>query len=148
MTHPLAEPRIWDWALRMARTVSEMSKDPSTQVGAVIFDQHRRLVSAGYNGLPRGVEDSPRRLFDRETKLKMTIHAEKNAVNFATAPLHGSTLMCTHPCCTQCTAVLIQVGVKTVCWPKPDGLFAERWADDLRLSKEMFDEAGVTIDER
>lgn len=147
MTYPLHERRIWDWALDLARQVSTLSKDPSTKVGAVIFDDRRRLVSAGYNGLPRGVEDRPDRLRDRETKLKMVLHAEKNAVSFATAPLDGATLMCTHPCCTQCTALLIQVGIRHVCWPKPDPVFAERWADDLRLAREMFDEAGVSIHE-
>ena len=148
MTYPLHEPRIWDWALRMADTVSELSKDPSTKVGAVIFDKNRRLISAGYNGLPRGVKDSSERLYDRETKLKMTLHAEMNAVSFATAPLEGSTLICTHPCCTQCTALLIQVGVAHVCWPRPDARFLERWKPDIILSKQMFDEAGVAIHER
>lgn len=148
MGHPLREHRIWDWALGMARHVSLLSKDPSTQVGAVIFDDRRRIVSAGYNGLPRGVEDSEKRLTDRNTKLKMTLHAEKNAISFATGPLEGATLMCTHPCCTQCAALIIQVGISRVCWPRPNKEFMARWKEDLALSKEMFDEAGVYVDER
>lgn len=148
MVFILHEERIWTWAVDMARHISKLSKDPSTQVGAIIFDDKRRLVSAGYNGLPRGVEDSPRRLQDRETKLKMTLHAEKNAVSFATVPLDGSTLVCTHPCCTQCAAMLIQVGVKHVCWPRPEREFAMRWKEDLILAKQMFGEAGVMVHER
>lgn len=145
---PLDEHRIWDWAVGMAAHVSKLSKDPSTKVGAVIFDPRRRIISAGYNGLPRGVEDSSQRLTDRSVKLKMTLHAEKNAISFATGPLEGSTLMCTHPCCTQCAALAIQVGVKHVCWPMPNKEFLGRWKDDLVLSKEMFEEAGVVVHER
>lgn len=146
MHHPFQfeERRLWTWAIDMAKHVSVLSKDPSTKVGAVIFDEKRRLVSTGYNGLPRGVEDSPERLSNRETKYKMTLHAERNAMAFATAPLDGATLFCTHPCCTQCAAQAIQMGIKHVCWPTPDPVFAQRWVDDIKLSMEMFDEAGVT----
>jgi len=142
---PFEEQRLWDWAVGMARHVAKLSKDPSTKVGAVIFDDKRRIVSVAYNGFPRGVQDSQARLHDRETKLKMTVHAEKNAMAFATAPLHGSTLFCTHPCCTQCAAMVIQNGVKHVCWPTPEPAFVERWANDMTLSMEMFMEAGVNV---
>jgi dCMP deaminase len=139
------EQRLWDWAVGMAQHVAKLSKDPSSQVGAVIFDDKRRLVSAGYNGLPRGVEDTPARLRNRDTKYKMILHAERNAMAFATGSLEGATLFCTHPCCTQCAAQIIQMGIKHVCWPTPDRTFAERWAEDMVLSKEMFNEAGVTM---
>jgi len=44
--------------LDMAAVVAEWSKDPSTKVGAVAVDPDSRAVlSTGYNGLPRGVED-------------------------------------------------------------------------------------------
>lgn len=142
-TFPFEEERLWQWAIDMAKHVSKLSKDPSTKVGAVIFDDKRRLVSAGYNGLPRGVSDTSERLQDRETKYKMILHAERNAMAFATAPLEGSTLFCTHPCCTQCAAQVIQMGIKHVCWPKPELEFSDRWAADMRLSLEMFTEAGV-----
>ena len=141
---PFEDERLFTWAIDMAKHVSKLSKDPSTKVGAVIFDDKRRLVSAGYNGLPRGVNDTPERLRDRETKYKMILHAERNAMAFATAPLEGATLFCTHPCCTQCAAQVIQMGIKHVCWPTPDKAFAIRWAEDIKLSMEMFNEAGVT----
>jgi len=141
---PFEELRLWDWAKGMAQHVAKLSKDPSTKVGAVIFDDKRRIVSAGYNGFARGVQDSDVRLHDRDTKLKLTLHAEKNAIAFATAPLNGATMFCTHPCCTQCAAMAVQVGIKHVCWPTPDKAFAIRWAEDIKLSMEMFNEAGVT----
>ena len=137
MSYAFKEGRMWDWAVGMAQHMSLLSKDPSTRVGAVIFDDKRRLVAGGYNGLPRGVVDSHERL-----------NAERNALSFATTSVHGSTLFCTHPCCTQCAAQIIQMGVANVCWPTPDEGFAKRWEDDIALSMEMFTEAGVMVDVR
>lgn len=145
MTNPLDTPALTDWAFGMAKHVSKLSKDPSTQVGAVIFDAKRRLVSAGYNGLARGVKDTRERLTDRSVKYKMIIHAEKNAITFATAPLEGCTLVVTHPCCAQCSALIIQSGIAHVMWPKPTVEFRSRWADDYELAKQQFEEAGVSV---
>lgn len=139
------DDRLWDWAVGLAKHASILSKDPSTKVGAAIFDDKRRVVSVAYNGFPRGVVDSEHRLHNREIKYKMVLHAEQNAMAFATAPLHGSTLFCTHPCCTQCAAMAIQRGVKHVCWPEPSAEFLERWSLDAELSNAMFQEAGVQV---
>lgn len=146
-TYPLDSERLETWALGMARHVAKLSKDPSTQVGAILFDAKRRFVSAGYNGLPRGVEDRPERLSDRAVKYKMIRHAEANAIAFATAPLEGATLVVTHPCCAQCAGAAIQAGVAHVMWPRPDPAFLARWAGDMELVREMFSEAGVEIHE-
>jgi dCMP deaminase len=131
----------------MARHVALLSKDPSTRVGAVILDPKRRLVSAGYNGFARGVPDDMRLLEDRAKKYKLILHAEKNAIMFATAPLDGCTMVVTHPCCSQCAALLVQAGIKHVMWPKPDETFIERWAEDLELTRMQFDHAGVNVEE-
>jgi dCMP deaminase len=145
--NPIDTERLRDWALGMAKHVAKLSKDPSTQVGAVIFDPKRRLVSAGYNGFARGVHDTPERLNDRTTKYKMVLHAEKNAVMFATAPLEGCTLVVTHPCCAQCAALVIQSGIAHVMWPKPTVEFRSRWEEEYKLSKQQFAEAGVQVEE-
>lgn len=145
--NPLDTNRLQDWALGMAKHVAKLSKDPSTKVGAVIFDPKRRLVSAGYNGFARGVHDTKERLENRETKYKLVLHAEKNAIMFATAPLNGCTLVVTHPCCAQCAALVIQAGITHVMFPQPSFEFATRWADDLALTYQQFQEAGVTVTE-
>lgn len=147
MTNPLTTEKLTSWAIDMARHVAKLSKDPSTKVGAVIFDDKRRIVSAGYNGFARGVSDKQARLADRDTKLKLTIHAEKNAILFATAPLEGCTIVVTHPCCSQCAAHIIQAGIAHVVWPKPSAEFLARWADDYSFSLAQFSEAGVTVTE-
>jgi len=131
----------------MAAHVALLSKDPSTKVGAVIFDEKRRVISTGYNGFARGVEDSEDRLVDRDTKLKLTLHAEKNAILFATKALEGCTIVVTHPCCSQCAAMVVQAGIRHVLFPQPSFGFATRWADDLKLTYQQFLEAGVTVTE-
>jgi dCMP deaminase len=147
MTNPIDTPRLQDWAMGMARHIATLSKDPSTKVGAVIFDPKRRIVSAGYNGFARGVPDDPTLLENRDTKYKLILHAEKNAILFATAPLDGCTLVVTHPCCAQCAALLVQAGIKHVIWPKPDGAFLARWGEDLKLTDMQFHAAGVEVRE-
>lgn len=147
IVNPIDTPRLQEWAMDMALHVSKLSKDPSTRVGAVIFDNKRRIVSAGYNGFARGVLDTPARLQTRDTKLKLTLHAEKNAILFATAPLDGATLVVTHPCCAQCAAQVVQAGIAHVMWRRPTTEFATRWAEDLALTHAQFAEAGVTVTE-
>lgn len=135
--------RLRIWALGMAKHVAKLSKDPSSRVGAIIFDPKRRIVSGGYNGFARGVEDTGERLHDRGTKYKLTIHAEKNAILFATAPLADCTMVVTHPCCSQCAALIVQSGIKHVMWPDPQQDMADRWKDDIELAMQQFREGRV-----
>ena len=147
MANPIDTPTLQSWAVEMAAHVAKLSKDPSTQVGAVIFDRKRRIVSAGYNGLARGVNDTAERLENRDIKYKLILHAEKNAILFATTSLDDCTIVVTHPCCSQCAAQVIQSGIKHVIWPKPTPEFMERWANDYALSVVQFQEAGVDLTE-
>ena len=144
---PIDTPRLREWALGMATYAAKLSKDPSTKVGAVIFDPNRRIVSAGYNGFARGVHDTPERLNNREVKYRLVLHAEQNAIMFATAPLEGCTMVVTHPCCAQCAALVIQSGIKHVLWAAPAMEFMGRWAEDMALTNMQFAEAGVAVEE-
>ncbi|WP_063370455.1 deoxycytidylate deaminase [Sedimenticola thiotaurini] len=133
----------WDTRfLGLAAHVSAWSKDPSSQVGAVITDGNR-IVSVGYNGFAAGVEDRTERLTDRNCKLNLTIHAEENAMIFAKRDLTGCTVYVTHPPCPRCASKLIQEEVGRIVCIAPSEDFLSRWADDLKLSQEMYQEAGV-----
>ena len=46
-----------DYFMSIAYLTAMRSKDPSTQVGACIVNQDRRIVGIGYNGFPRGCSD-------------------------------------------------------------------------------------------
>jgi len=132
-----------DRFLKLAEHISQWSKDPSTQVGAVIVDNARRIISTGYNGLPLGVEDSADRLHTRETKYEMIVHGEINAILFAKQDLQGTTLY-TWPFmpCSRCAGIVIQSGIKTVVAPNCDNT---RWKESFTLSKTMFREAKVEL---
>lgn len=133
----------WDTRfLGLAAHVSAWSKDPSSQVGAVITDGNR-IVSVGYNGFAAGVEDRTERLTDRNCKLNLTIHAEENAMIFAKRDLTDCTVYVTHPPCPRCASKLIQEEVGRIVCISPSEDFLSRWADDLKLSQEMYQEAGV-----
>jgi dCMP deaminase len=137
--------RKWDERfLDLADRIAAWSKDPSTKVGAVIIRPNRTLVSIGYNGFPREVEDNYERYEDRETKYQMVVHAEINAILTATEELKGCTLYVTplHPC-PQCAAAIIQVGIKRVVSRENR---REDWKERLALSQQMFKEANVTLD--
>ena len=54
--------------LNLAKHISTWSRDPSTQVGAVIVDNKKRIISVGFNGLAQGVEDLDEVLNNRELK--------------------------------------------------------------------------------
>ena len=67
----------WDYRfIKLAKEISFWSKDPSTKVGAIAVT-NRRIIATGYNGFPKDIDDSDKRLNDREIKLSYMIHAEK-----------------------------------------------------------------------
>lgn len=136
----------WDeYFMRIAREAASLSKDPSTQCGAVIVGPDRTIRGTGFNGFARGVRDDER-LHDRETKLKMIIHAEINAIICARGDLRGCTIyVWPLPPCAQCAACIIQAGIRRVVAPDPapsDSLL-RRWGEHLRLASDMYCEVGV-----
>lgn len=139
----------WDaFFLGLAKYGASASKDPSTKTGAVLVDAKRRVVGSGYNGFPRGVQDSDERLNDRPTKYKLVVHAEANAILNATADVSGATAyVWPWPPCASCAGLLIQAGIKRVMCPSPTEEQEKRWGPDFELMRQMFYEAGVTIEE-
>ena len=123
----------------LADLVGSWSKDPSTQVGAVIVRPDRTIASVGYNGFPRGVQDV---YTTREDKLLRTVHAEANAILAAQEPLRGYTLYVTplHPC-ANCAALIIQSGIKQVHYRI--GMRGQAWLDHYEAMTSMFEQAGV-----
>ena len=137
----------WDRRfMDMATLVSMWSKDPSTKCGAVIIDPMNRVVSVGYNGFPRGCDDSVEKYKDRDTKLLRILHAERNAILFARRDLTGCTIY-VHPLppCAHCTGMIIQTGITRVVTREPTEEQYIRWADHLAETFLMLKEAGVEI---
>ncbi len=136
----------WDARfIDLAKHISEWSKDPSTKVGCVVVGEDREVRSTGFNGFPRGIEDTATRLNDRAQKYPMICHAEENAIMHAARigiSLKGCTAYVTWPPCSRCARSLIQAGVSEVVYPA-DSEIPERWREDFDISNQMMSEAGV-----
>jgi dCMP deaminase len=141
-----AQPSAWDLKfLGLAKYVAGWSKDPSTQVGAVAVGETPNLLSLGYNGFPPGVADLGERLQDRETKYRLVVHGEINAL--INAQFRPVTLYVTHPPCVRCTVqILAYRSIKRVVSIKPSEDMLSRWAADFNESQMLFSEAGVTLE--
>ena len=130
--------------LELATCVASWSKDPSTKVGAVIADSKNRIVSLGFNGFARGVEDDER-LNDRATKYAMVLHAEENAILFASKNLSDCSIFVSGlPPCSHCASLIVQCGIKKVYAWKQD--IPERWQENFKLTQKIFAEAGVSLE--
>jgi dCMP deaminase len=129
--------------IELAQHVAGWSKDPSTQVGAVIVRPDKTIASLGFNGFPRGVMDSSERLVDRPTKYEIIVHAEMNAILSARESLAGYTIFIWpfHPC-SRCAGGIIQAGISDVYFVDNT---VERWSESTTLAKIMFTEANVNI---
>jgi dCMP deaminase len=72
-----------DYFFSIAEVVATRSKDPRTQVGAVLVDaKTHRIVSVGYNGFPVGASETEE-LWQSPEKFKHVIHAEVNCLAHA-----------------------------------------------------------------
>ena len=132
--------------LKLAYEVASWSKDPSKKIGAIAVGSKGQVLAQGYNGFPRGISHSAKRLNDRELKYKYVVHAEMNLIYNASyngVSLDGSTVYVTGlPVCSECAKGLIQVGVRQVIMPKQEDT-PEKWVKSFKLSKELFEEASV-----
>ena len=141
------------WDLRFmqaALLVRSWSKDPSTQVGAII-SHGNALRATGFNGFPPGINDDRAEYWERPDKYDRISHAEENAINFAHK--HGvSCRDCTihvpkHPCAA-CARRIISVGmveVVTLSPYKDESGFFDRWSSSIHSAESMFREAGVRV---
>lgn len=132
--------------LDLAKHLSTWSKDPSRKIGAVAVGSQGQILAQGYNGFPRGINDSHDRLNVREEKYKYVVHAEMNVIY--NASLNGVSLKDADlyvyglPVCNECAKGIIQVGIKRV-FILTDSETPDVWAESWSLSQKMLNEAGV-----
>ena len=121
------------------------SKDPNTQVGACIVDSENKVVSIGYNGMPRGCDDRKfpweRQGSFLETKYAFVVHAELNAILNSPRPVAGCTIYVSLFPCNECAKAIIQSGIRKIVYEsdKYDG------TEGNIASKKMLNEAGVEL---
>ena len=138
----------WDqrW-LDIAGQVSSWSKDPSTKIAAIAV-KDKRLIATGYNGFPRGIEDTDDRWNNREEKYKYVVHAEMNCIynaNYHHQSLKGATMYIVGlPVCHECAKGIIQAGVERLV-ANFDSV-PMKWSKSNEITEKMFLEAGVIYD--
>ncbi len=136
----------WDeYFMGLAHLSGMRSKDPNTQVGAVIVDENHRVVSIGYNGFPSGVSDDEFP-WEREggvlqSKYAFVVHAELNAILNSPRSVRGCTIYVSLFPCNECAKAIIQSGIKKIVYEsdKYNG------ADTNIASKRMLKAAGVEL---
>ena len=134
----------WDeYFMALAHLSAVRSKDPSTQVGAVIVDSNNRVVGLGYNGFPRGCDDKEFP-WERDgeflnTKYPYVCHAELNAILNSIKSLKDCIIYVALFPCHECTKAIIQSGIKEIVY------LSDKYTntDSNRASKKMLDVAGV-----
>ena len=114
----------WDeYFMGIALLSAERSKDPNTSVGACIVSQDNKILSVGYNGMPRGCSDneypwSREASSDLDTKYLYVCHAELNAIlNYTGTNMERAKIYTTLFPCNECTKALIQVGKRQIFRP-------------------------------
>jgi dCMP deaminase len=116
----------WDeYFMDIAHVVSKRGNCCRRKVAALIVSD-RRIISTGYNGTPRGIENCceggcPRCASDAPSGESLgeciCAHAEENAI--VQAAYHGisvraGSLYCTLSPCLMCTKMIINAGIKEV----------------------------------
>ncbi len=135
-----------DFFMQVALSASMRSKDPNTQVGACIAGLDHRILSVGYNGTPRGLNDdefpwdsSNDPLLDKHSYV---IHAEVNAIlNYrgSLQDMQGATVYVTLFPCNECAKLLVQSGIGEVVY------LSDKYCGTTSnlIAKSVFDKSGV-----
>jgi dCMP deaminase len=142
-----AKQTTWDERFFfLAKHVAQWSRDPSTQVGAVIVGPSNEIRAIGYNGFPRNVEGRPD-LLERPAKYAWIEHAERNAIFTAARvgiSLLGSRMYVSWFPCTDCARAIVQVGIVEVICIEPDWK-NERWSLQFQQAREILAYGAVTV---
>jgi len=135
----------WDECfMRMTYVIAERSKDPNTQVGAVIVNPQHVVVGMGYNGFPRNIDNNDfpweREGDILETKYPFIVHAEANAIYNANASTQHATIYVNLFPCNECAKAIIQKEIQEVVFE------SDKYHDvpAFIASRKMFDAAGIT----
>jgi dCMP deaminase len=131
--------------VELALHVATWSKDPTTQVGAVLVGQDPRDLCIGYNGFPPGIADDER-LLDRPTKHMLMQHAERNALDNAKFDTRASLLVTSRWPCHECAKSIISKGITgIVCPPMTGGVVDDAWKKSSECARDLLKEANVDV---
>jgi dCMP deaminase len=110
----ISRPQMW---MMMARAASLRSTCFRLNVGCVIVENDRKVVSVGYNGPPSGQPHCTGNDCPGQFQCHQTIHAEKNAIQvleFDTPEGKMYDLYTTHSPCEPCCSIIQAAPIKQV----------------------------------
>lgn len=126
----------WDtWAISVASSVATRADCTRRQVGAVIMDVNRRVLSVGYNGAPSGLpgcksdgacprghmsadDVPPGSSYDTGAGSCIAIHAEANALMHSDPVRRaGGLIAITDAPCDGCMRLITGSGLGRAVWP-------------------------------
>lgn len=145
----LERPSWDDYFMQIAQIVKTRSTCIRRQVGAVLVNDNKQIISTGYNGVPRGVKhctvETCTKLYEKsgeKNEICPAVHAELNAIlQAASAGIspEGTTLYSTTRPCSSCTMSIINVGIKRVVFVEDytDPILRSGWLDipDVKFEK-------------
>jgi len=133
-----------DYFMQMCEVVSKRSKDPSTQHGAVLVDENFRIISTGYNGGCRKIDDNLID-WDRPNKYHYVIHAEENALWTAKSKsLENCTIYVTGPPCSRCMLRIAHYGVSRILYGSRSSQCVDN--SDWKISENIAKLSGVKLE--
>jgi dCMP deaminase len=133
--------------------IASKSKDTKTKVGAVIV-RNNSIISEGYNGFCRNVDDTVAMRHERPEKYFWAEHAERNSIYHCARngiSTLGTTLYTQGLPCSDCIRAIIQSGISEVVlhtqWDQgiSSEIFREKWMDSGKRSDVMIYEAGIKL---
>jgi dCMP deaminase len=138
----------WDRKfMQLALHVAQWSKDRSTRVGCVIVGPDNEVRATGYNGFPRGADDSVEARHARPLKYLWTEHAERNAIYNSVrsgTPILGCRMYLPWFPCVDCARAIVQCGIAELVAIEPDWDDA-KWGEHFRVTRELFQETGIRL---
>jgi len=139
----------WDeYFMAFTKVAASRSTCLRRHVGAILV-KDKRILATGYNGAPAGMKHCLEVGCLRENtsipsgtrhELCRGLHAEQNAIiqaAFHGISIKGSRLYCTNKPCVICSKMIINAGIRSVC-------YEEGYEDPL--ADQMLNEAGIILE--
>lgn len=138
-----------DWFFGIAYAVRKKSKDKHTKIGAVIVGKGHEIISAGYNSLPRGINDDVSERYERPEKYNWMCHAERNAI-YNAARIGVATVGCEMYVtagmpCINCARAIVQSGIWRIHIIPGAGAKGGYYDKEFDISRTILDEGGVEV---
>lgn len=112
----MTRPTLERYLINIAKVVASRSTCTGHMAVGAVAVIDGKIISTGYNGVPRGVPhcDDVGCLRLPDGKHAYLLHAEENLIAQAALrgmSLNGSSVYCTHYPCSHCAALMVQAGV-------------------------------------